>query len=95
MVKNLPANAGEKRCRFDPWVWKIPWRRKWQPTPVLFAGKSHGWRSLVGYSPWGHRELDTSKQFHFHFLYVNKKPGPPRHVNVSDAWSSMEEVLRY
>ena len=37
---------------FDPWVAKTPWRRKWQPTPVLLPGKFHGWRSLVGYSPW-------------------------------------------
>ena len=35
---------------------KILWRRKWQPTPVLLPGKSHGQRSLVGYSPWGHKE---------------------------------------
>ena len=42
-----------KRCRFDPWVGTIPWRRKWQPTLVCLAGKSHGQRSLVGYSPWG------------------------------------------
>ena len=38
---------------------KIPWRRKWHPTPVFLPGKSHGQRSLVGYSPWGHTELDT------------------------------------
>ena len=36
------------------------WRRKWQPTPVLLPGKFHGWRSLVGYSPWGHKESDTT-----------------------------------
>ena len=42
-----------RRCRFDPWVGKIPWRRKWQPTPVLLSGKSHGQRSLAGYSSWG------------------------------------------
>ena len=36
----------------DPWVGKIPWRRKWQPTPVILPGESHGRRSLVGYSPW-------------------------------------------
>ena len=35
------------RCGFDPWVGKTPWRRKWQPTPVLLPWKSHGWRSLV------------------------------------------------
>ena len=38
-----------KRCRFDPWVRKIPWRRKWQPTSVFFPGESHGQRSLAGY----------------------------------------------
>ena len=41
--------------RFDPWVGKIPWRRKWQPTPVLLPGEPHGLRSLGGYSPWGRR----------------------------------------
>ena len=43
---------------FQPWVRKIPWRRKWQSTPVLLPGKSHGQRSLVGYSPWGCKESD-------------------------------------
>ena len=46
-----------KRHAFDPWFEKIPWRRKWQPTPVFLPGKLHGQRSLVGYSPWGCREL--------------------------------------
>ena len=44
------------RCRFDPWVGNIPWRRKWQPNPVFLPGKFHGQRSLVSYSPWGHKE---------------------------------------
>ena len=44
-----------KRCGFNPWVRKIPWRRKWQPTPVFLPGGSHGQRSLVGYSPRGRR----------------------------------------
>ena len=44
---------------FNPWVGKIPWRREWQPTPVFMPGKSHGPRSLVGYSPWGRKESDT------------------------------------
>ena len=42
-------------------------RRQWQPTPVLLPGKSHGWRSLVGSSPWGHEESDTTERLHFHF----------------------------
>ena len=56
------------RPGFEPWVGKIPWRRKWQSTPVLLPGKSHGQRSLVGYSLWGRKESDTSEQLHFHFL---------------------------
>ena len=43
------------------------WRRRWHPTPVLLPGKSHGWRSLVGCSPWGLEESDTTEQLHFHF----------------------------
>ena len=43
------------------------WRRQWHPTPVLLPGKFHGWRSLVGYHPWGRTELDTTERLHFHF----------------------------
>ena len=43
-------------------------RRQWPPTPVLLPGKCHGWRSLVGCSPWGLEELDTTEQLHFHAL---------------------------
>ena len=50
-----------KRLRFDPWVGKIPWRRGWQPTPVFLPGESHGQRSLAGYSPWDHKESDTTE----------------------------------
>ena len=42
-------------------------RRQWHPIPVLLPGKSHGWRSLVGCSPWGHEESDTTERLHFHF----------------------------
>ena len=47
---------------FHPWVGKIPWRRKWQPTPVLLLGESHEQRSLEDYSSWGRKELDTTEQ---------------------------------
>ena len=50
-----------KRHRFNPWVGKIPWRRKWQPAPVFLPGESHGQKSLVGYSPRGLKELDTTE----------------------------------
>ena len=46
-----------------PWLW----RKQWHPTPVLLPGKSHGWRSLVGCSPWGRKGLDTTERIHFHF----------------------------
>ena len=42
-------------------------RRQWHPTPVLLPGKSNGWRSLVGCSPWGQEESDTTERLHFHF----------------------------
>ena len=53
-----------KRHRFNPWVRKMPWSRKQQPTPVLLLGKFHGQRNLVGYSPQGCKELDTSNWAH-------------------------------
>ena len=49
-----------RRHEFNPCVRKIPWRRKLQLTPIFLSGQSHGQRSLVGYSPWGHKELDTT-----------------------------------
>ena len=56
-VKNLPAvQETHRRLRFDLWVGKIPWRRKWQPTVVFLPGKS-----LVGYSPWGLKESDITE----------------------------------
>ena len=59
----MPANAEDnKRCRFDPWVRKIPWSRKWQLAPVFLLGKLHGQRSLVGYCPWGHKKLDMTER---------------------------------
>ena len=51
-----------KRCGFDPWVGKIPWRRAWQPTPVFLPGESHRQGSFSGYSPWGRKESDTTER---------------------------------
>ena len=56
-----------KRPGFYLWVWKIPWRRKWQPIPVLLPGKSHGQSGQVGCRPWGCWELDMTEQLPFHF----------------------------
>ena len=56
VVKNLPASVGDvERYGFSPWIGKIPWSVKWQPTPVLLPGEFLGQRNLGGYSPWGHR----------------------------------------
>ena len=57
----------------------ICWRRQWHPTPVLLPGESHGWRSLVGYSPWSHEELDMTEWLHFHFSLscIGKGTGNP------------------
>ena len=64
----LPGSVSDKetvcQCRsrrFDPWVRQIPWRRRWQPTPVFLPGKCRGQRSLVAYSPWGLQEPDTTE----------------------------------
>ena len=55
------ASASDWRLGFYPWVGKIPWRRKWQPTPIFLPGESHGQRSLVAYSPRGHKESDMTE----------------------------------
>ena len=59
--KSTCQSRSFRRCGFDPWVKKIPWSWKQQPTPVFLPGKFHGQRSLAGYSPWSHqKELDTT-----------------------------------
>ena len=62
MVNDPPANVG---TGFDPWVRKIPRRRSWQPTPVLWPGELHGQRSLADCSPWGPKELDMTERLTF------------------------------
>ena len=66
MVKHLPA-------MWETWFKKISWRRKWQLTPACLPGKSHGQRSLVGYSPWGCKEWDTTEWLHFRSRRINKR----------------------
>ena len=51
-----------RRSGFNPWIRKIPWRREWLPTPIFFPGELHRQRNLVGYSPWCHKESDTTEQ---------------------------------
>ena len=61
IIENFPSFSEFWKTRLKAW------RRQWQPTPVLLPGKSHGWRSLVGCSPWGREESDTTEWLHFHF----------------------------
>ena len=66
--------ADINRCRFSPWVGKIPWRRAWQPTPVFLPGESHGQRSLAGCSPWV-QELNTAACVHCLCLVLGLQTG--------------------
>ena len=60
-----------RSCRFDPWIRKIPWRRKWQPTPDFSPEKSHGLRNLVGYGPWRvEQDLETKQLLPLVVMYV-------------------------
>ena len=69
----LPNSRG--RTSFEIQRAWSPWRRRWHPTPVLLPGKSHGRRSLVGYSPWGLEESDTTERLHFHFSFSCTEEG--------------------
>ena len=63
LVKNPLANAGAAReVGLVPGPGRPPWKRKWQPTPIFFLGKSHGQRSLAGYSPWGRKKSDMPER---------------------------------
>jgi len=90
-----------RRRGFNRWVRKIPWRRKWQPTPVFLPGKSHGQRNLAGYSPWGHKELDTIEWLSMQITscFSNEQvstSGPKNHVQgmaVISRWSVTPDFL--
>ena len=64
------STCQRRRCRFDPWVGKIPWRKAWQPTPVFLPGESYGQRSLAGYSPWGLKPSDTTEHAYTRDLQI-------------------------
>ena len=76
-VKNLPAMQ-------ETWVQclvgKIPWRRKWQPTPVFLPGEFHGQKSLAGYSPWGHKESDMTEQLSLSLISLVRMSLSSNHV---------------
>ena len=92
VVKNSPANAGDTGDMIlIPWVQKIPWSRKWQPISVFLPGKFHGQRSLVGYSPWGRKELDMTGRVCTHtrcWLYFSSQ-----FLQLLEAWLSIFFVI--
>ena len=77
--------------------WKIPWRRKWQPTPVFLPGEAHGQRSLAGYSPQGHKESDTTEETEHKHTFRHsqarflRKEGLSRPLHLCKCWSSYQE----
>jgi len=86
--KNLPASAGDVKDVGSMWVGKIPWRRKWQPTPGFLPGESHGQRGLVGYSPWGRKELDMTE-----LLSTNTQKKRKPHSDLSQSWFLIIEIM--
>ena len=80
-----------RRPGFNPCFRKIPWRRNWQPTPVFLPGKSHGWKSLVGYSPWGRKELDTTERLSSR-LVITSLPRS-KHLLISWLQSSSAVIM--
>ena len=78
-----------KRHWFNPWVGKIPSRRKWQPTPVFLSREYRGQRSLVGYSPWGCKESDTTEQLTLHAMLSFL----PYFITGSSATGNQKEII--
>ena len=73
-----------RRHRFNPWIGKTPWRRKWQPTPVFLPWELHEQRSLAGYGPWGHKELDTTERL----IYAHTQFWVYHHVRKTVVFNS-------
>ena len=74
-------NSSNSVHSINNWYLYTHWRRQWHPTPVFLPGKSHGRRSLVDCSPWGHQESDTTEWLHFHFhfhVFICTWSSPPR-----------------
>ena len=82
-----------RRYVFDPWVVKVTWRRKWQPTPLFLPEKSHGQRSPEGYSPWGHKESDTTEWVLMQATYTWCK-GHSSKLEWKVFWEKWKELVR-
>ena len=92
MVKSLPASEGDTGdAGVTAGSGQIPWRRKWQPTPVFLREKSLGQRSLTGYSSWSHKESDTTEYTH---IYTHTKPNKTQ-PNFPEFPINSAELLGY
>ena len=78
---NPPAMQESQEVRVQSLGREDPWRRKWQPTPVLLPGESHSQRNLAGYSPWGHKELDMTEQLSTHLSSNKSKTIKIEYIN--------------
>ena len=84
--KESACNVGIPR--FNPWAGKILWRRKWQPTPLFLPGEFHGKRSLVGYTPWGHKQSDMTEWLSLHGRFG--VPGPIACILFCRLWGNIK-----
>ena len=96
-LSNKESTCQCRRYRFNPWIGKISWGRKWQPTPVFLPGRSHGQRSLAGYSPWGHKESDKSHPLSMHAYLTCSflSPGSLEQAGPRDSSSPGREEQRW
>jgi len=95
LISSIPRWVSGKECvcqcrrhGFDPWVEKIPWRRKWQLTLVFLPGKSHGQRSLAGYSPCGHKRARHDSATKQQIIHT----GSPRELLLFSHWVLSESL---
>ena len=102
LLSGKKSACQSRKCGLDPWVKKIPWRRKWQPTPVFLPEKSHGQRSLVGYNPWGHKRVsyDLAAKQQQQFVFKTKdildnfqNKARLRHLPWSTQWFSSYTIM--
>ena len=91
--KNLPANAED--TGLNPWVGKIPWRRKWQPTPLFLPIEVHEQRCLVGYSPLGCKELDTAERPRMHACLKKSQIKNSKYSSTGGDFLSQSKIFTF
>ena len=90
--KESACNAGDPGS--IPESGRLPWRKDWLPTPVFLPGEFHTERSLAGYSPWGHQELDTTERLTLFYLHVIMEANKSQDFPSANWWYNSVRVLR-